>query len=192
MRILLIGLQVMFFAPVLIRLARRGAGVAAPKGGFVAEIVAGFRKPALFLHGAGLFLLWGGLVLALQQGNVDRSVTVRGMVGTLIVLVAALFMAWSHAFLRSWRLLPELDTGHQLCTTGPYAVVRHPMYLAINLLGLGIAIWVPTPEVTLAAALLVVGGDLRARAEERALLEALGERYRDYMQHVRRMVPGIY
>jgi protein-S-isoprenylcysteine O-methyltransferase Ste14 len=192
MRILSIGLQAMFFAPVLIRLARRGAGVVAPKRGFIAEIAAGFRKPALFLHGAELLLLWFGLVLALQRGNVDWGVTVKGVVGTLIVLVAAFFMAWSHTFLRSWRLLPELDTGHQLCTAGPYAVVRHPMYLAINLLGLGSANWVPTPEVTFAAALLVVACDLRARAEERALLEAFGERYRNYMQRVRRMVPGIY
>jgi protein-S-isoprenylcysteine O-methyltransferase Ste14 len=137
-----------------------------------------------------LVLLWAGLVLALQQGNVDRGATVKEAVGTLIVLVAASFMAWSHTFLRSWRLLPELDTGHQLCTTGPYAVVRHPMYLAINFLGLGSAIWVPTPVLMFAAALLVVADDLRARAEEKALLEAFGERYRNYMQRVRRMIPG--
>lgn len=192
MKFVLIGLHTIFFSPALIRLARHGAAADAPKEGFVAEISAGFRKPVLFLHGAGLVLLWTGLILALKQGDVPRSVTGQNAVGTVIISVAVYFMAWSHKSLRSWRLLPKLDTTHKLCTTGPYALVRHPMYLAINLLGLGSAIWVPTPLVIFAAALLVVAGDFRARVEERALLEVFGERYRNYMQRVHRIVPGIY
>ena len=66
------------------------------------------------------------------------------------------------------------------------------MYLAVDVLGLGSAVWVATPVVTLAALLLVIGGDLRGRAEEEVLLAAFKDRYRHYMRQVRRIVPGIY
>ncbi|MBI4486445.1 MAG: hypothetical protein HY655_10580 [Acidobacteria bacterium] len=66
------------------------------------------------------------------------------------------------------------------------------MYLAIDLLAVGSAVWVPTPLVLIGAVALAIGGDLRARIEERALLEAFGERYRNYLRRVRRTVPGIY
>jgi protein-S-isoprenylcysteine O-methyltransferase Ste14 len=66
------------------------------------------------------------------------------------------------------------------------------MYVAVDLLALGSAAWVPTRLVIVGALLLLVGGDLRARAEEKVLVEAFGRRYRDYMTRVRRMLPGIY
>lgn len=101
-------------------------------------------------------------------------------------------MAWSFTALQSWRLLPTVDPGDQLCTTGPYRFVRHPMYLAVDLLGLGSVVWVPRPLITFATLLLVFGGDLRARTEEKVLLEAFGERYREYIRQVRRTVPFLY
>jgi protein-S-isoprenylcysteine O-methyltransferase Ste14 len=66
------------------------------------------------------------------------------------------------------------------------------MYPAIDLLGLGSAVWAGTPVVLLAALLLVIGGDFRARLEEKVLLAAFKDRYRHYMHRVRRMVPGVY
>lgn len=101
-------------------------------------------------------------------------------------------MVWSSLVLRSWRLLPKVEADHELCTTGPYGFVRHPMYLAINLLAVGSAVWVPTGVVILATLMLIVGSDLRGRMEEKVLLEAFGDRYRDYQRRVRRTLPGIY
>ena len=192
MDILLVALHVLFFAPVFIRVAGRNGGGAAEKTGVLAEIAVGARKPALVLHGAGLVLLWAGIVFALIEGRVLRAVTVRGALGAVLLLCAALLMTWSIAALRSWRLLPTVGAGHELCTIGPYRLVRHPMYLAIDLLGVGSAVWAGNAPVLLAAGLLIVGGDLRARLEEKALLEAFGDRYRGYTTHVRRMIPFLY
>lgn len=134
----------------------------------------------------------GGTVLALAAGRVERSLSVGGAAGALIALIGTALVTWSLTTLKSWRFLPAVAANHELCTTGPYALVRHPMYLAVDLLGLGLAVWVPTTPMALGALALVVGGDLRARAEERALLQSFGERYRDYMERVQRMIPGIY
>ena len=118
--------------------------------------------------------------------------TGRGAIGAVIILSADTFMWWSFMALQSWRLLPTVEAGHELCTTGPYGFVRHPIYLAVDLLGIGSAIWAATPVAGLAAILLVIGGDLRARAEEKVLVEAFRDRYRSYMLRVRRTLPGIY
>ena len=45
---------------------------------------------------------------------------------------------------RSWRFRATLDKGHQLATGGPFSLLRHPIYMGLNLLALGRAIWVPT------------------------------------------------
>lgn len=149
-------------------------------------------RPVLFLHGAGLALLYIGLAIAFATGTVPGATTIQGVVGTVIILFAAGVMGWSSLVLRSWRLLPKVEADHELCTTGPYGFVRHPMYLAINLLGVGSAVWAPAGAVILATLMLIVGSDLRGRMEEKVLLEAFGDRYRDYQRRVWRTLPGIY
>ena len=120
---------------------------------------------------------YAALVVAIASGAIPRTFTPRGTIGAAVILLAILLMAWSSFALRSWRLLAAIDTGHELCTTGPYAHVRHPMYVAVDLLALGSAVWVPTRFVIVGALLLFVGGDLRARAEEKVLVEAFGRSY---------------
>lgn len=39
---------------------------------------------------------------------------------------------------------------------------------------------------------MVIGSDLRGRAEERILTEAFGAQYQDYIKRTRRFLPGIY
>ena len=195
MDVVLFMLHAAFFAPIVWRLARRLAFEAPGAhrnevGGRAA--LARHARPILVLHGTGLVLLYVGLLLALDAGGITSAVTGQGAIGGVIILLADILMAWSFMALRSWRLLPKVDAGHELSTTGPYGLVRHPMYLAVDLLGVGSAVWVPTLVVGLAAGLLVIGGDLRARAEEKVLLEAFKDPYRSYMRRVRRTLPGVY
>jgi protein-S-isoprenylcysteine O-methyltransferase Ste14 len=190
--VLLPILHGIFFTPVLVRLAGKPDRHNELHQGFLWEVQTSARQPILLLHGAGLILLWGGLVYALVSGQVERPVTLQGLFGALLILAGTLLMVWSHREFGSWRLLPKIDTNHQLCTTGPYAMVRHPMYLAIDLLGLGTAVWAPTALVIIAASLLFIGGDLRARVEENALIDAFGDLYRSYRKRVARLIPGLY
>jgi protein-S-isoprenylcysteine O-methyltransferase Ste14 len=64
--------------------------------------------------------------------------------------------------------------------------------MGLNLLALGSAIWVPTAIVWIAFLLMVLGSDLRARAEETLLLRVFGASYREYCARTGRFVPGIY
>jgi protein-S-isoprenylcysteine O-methyltransferase Ste14 len=85
-----------------------------------------------------------------------------------------------------------VEQGQQVITTGPYALVRHPMYLSMILmmvatpLALG-SYWAFVPSLALIPLLAA-----RAKNEEQLLLTDLPG-YREYTQKTRyRLFPGIW
>ena len=182
------ALQVLFWSPMVYRLASRKT----PETSFGDELRTSHRVPGILLYEVGLILMWVGLGIPFWSGRIDSHVTLQGAAGAAFHVAATLLLTWAFVVHRSWNIQPRLEPDHQLCTTGPYRLVRHPIYLAFTLLGVGAAVWVPEPLVLLGALALFVGGELRAREEERILVEAFGDEYRNYMHRVRRTIPGVY
>ena len=151
-----------------------------------------FSRALLFFHMLGFGTMYFGVGQAVVSGQVPELFAFQRLAGTAVMSLGAALMCWSLAFFRSWRFRAQLDAGHELATGGPFAITRHPIYAGINLLGIGTALWVPTPILLAAVVLLIVGGDLRARAEEKLLVEAFGDRYRAYMAKTKRFLPGLY
>ena len=69
--------------------------------------------------------------------------------------------------------------------------MRHPIYLACDLLALGTFLWIPTWTTLAGLLLMLLGAELRARAEERLLLDVFGEEYRVYRERSGRFLPRI-
>jgi len=91
---------------------------------------------------------------------------------------------------RSYGIRMDVFEDHQLKTDGPYALVRHPMYLGIVLFHLGASLTLQSPLLLAATALFVVPfTQIRIRAEEKVLQDAFGERYLRYAERVPRLVP---
>ena len=89
------------------------------------------------------------------------------------------------------RSLSIMAEARKLVTTGPYAVVRHPLYVAEELAVLGLFIQYAS---TWTAALLAVHIALQIRRmhyEEGVLRDAFPE-YDGYARGTRRLIPGIY
>ena len=79
-----------------------------------------------------------------------------------------------------------------MVTSGPFGLVRHPLYLAWMLLALGSFVWIPTVWVLGGLVAVVAASERRARTEERLLAATFGERYRAYLSRVWRWIPGLY
>jgi protein-S-isoprenylcysteine O-methyltransferase Ste14 len=84
-----------------------------------------------------------------------------------------------------------MSEARKLVTGGPYAIVRHPLYLGEETALIGIALQFLSPAA-LAVLAMQIGFQLyRMRFEEQVMREAFPE-YAEYATRVKRLVPGIY
>jgi protein-S-isoprenylcysteine O-methyltransferase Ste14 len=120
---------------------------------------------------------------------VPRWVQAVGALG----VVAYMAGAWA-TFRENHFAAPvvKLQPGQTVIDTGPYAIVRHPMYAsALGLFG-GTPLLLGSWRGLLGSALLIAGVAWRAVQEERVLLADLSG-YEAYTQRVRsRFVPGVW
>ena len=144
------------------------------------------------VHMVAFGVMYFGIGNTVIPGRVPELFPGQRWVGALVIAIGAAFAASAVLHFTSWRYRAALDAGHRLATGGPFALVRHPIYLALDLLALGSALWAPTPLTWAAFVLMAIGSDLRGRAEERILVEGFGDAYRNYMARTRRFLPGIY
>jgi protein-S-isoprenylcysteine O-methyltransferase Ste14 len=112
-------------------------------------------------------------------------------------VVLALASTWTvaaatRALGRQWRVQAVVTNAHKLVTSGPYRVVRHPIYAAGlgDLLALGLAFsnW---PPILAATAVYLLGTEIRVRAEDALLAERFGSEFLDYRRHVKAYVPFL-
>jgi len=90
--------------------------------------------------------------------------------------------------LRTWAL-GHLRRNTELCTSGPYAYVRHPLYLGSFVILMGYFIMTNNLYLVLAAAIVTAGIYMATvRVEERNLSAAFPEQYEAYRQ----AVPGLF
>jgi protein-S-isoprenylcysteine O-methyltransferase Ste14 len=86
----------------------------------------------------------------------------------------------------------QAERGQVVVDTGPYAVVRHPMYAGAIPLMIGMPLWLDSVAGVLVAALPLAMLVVRVPIEERMLLQALPG-YADYMAKVRwRLIPFVW
>ena len=120
--------------------------------------------------------------------------TLTGWFGWVMVALAVLgfaFSWWARIHMgRLWSGTITRKTNHHVVDTGPYALVRHPIYAGIALATLATAIVSGTPSSFLGFVLMTLGWFVKARIEERFLREELGpEAYDSYARRVPMLVP---
>lgn len=101
------------------------------------------------------------------------------------------FCWWARLHLgRLWSGRITRKEGHHIIDTGPYAVVRHPIYTGILTAAIATAALKGTTHALIGAALLIIGYWMKARLEERFLREELGAAtYDGYSRRVPMLVP---
>jgi protein-S-isoprenylcysteine O-methyltransferase Ste14 len=118
--------------------------------------------------------------------------TLRLIVGAALALLgAALFLAGILRLGRNLTPLPHPREHSTLIQSGPYQLVRHPMYGGGLGIALGWALLVGSWCTLAYVVLLFVFLDIKSRREERWLVERFPG-YADYQRRVRKLVPFIY
>ena len=115
-------------------------------------------------------------------------------VGLAIMWAGIALRVWSVATLGpAFRLTVEIDPDQQLVDRGPYRRLRHPSYTGLVLItcGYGVAarVW---PALAVAVVLPVAVLARRIEIEERELVVAMGDSYREYQRRTKRLVPGVW
>jgi protein-S-isoprenylcysteine O-methyltransferase Ste14 len=157
-----------------------------------ARQVGGEREPLVAnLAAFGLFLL---SFLISFGGPAGSTALLLALSGCLFALAGAALVVISRAELGpAWSFVPKANRSTGLITTGPYRLVRHPIYLGLALLALGEALafgsW---PALFVVLSGIVPTFAWRARAEEKLLSRTFGEGYEVYRQRTKMIIPHLF
>ena len=104
-----------------------------------------------------------------------------------------LFCWWARIHLgRLWSLMVTVKDEHRVVDTGPYGIVRHPIYSGVMVSAVATALLRASPLAMIGAVLFSIGFALTAVVEEKFLREQLGaEAYDAYSRRVGMLVPKL-
>jgi protein-S-isoprenylcysteine O-methyltransferase Ste14 len=114
-------------------------------------------------------------------------------IGAVITIAGLLFAVWARKHLASnWSSAVTIKQGHELITTGPYALVRHPIYTGILTGFLGTAIALCQVRGVIGFVLLFVVFWAKLRTEEAWMRSQFGETYVTYAHQTAALVPYLF
>ena len=112
--------------------------------------------------------------------------------GAAITVAGLLFAVWARVHLgRNWSRSVTIKQGHELITTGPYAVVRHPIYTGILTGFLGMAIAISQVRGFIVVVLVFFAFWLKLSMEEKWMRSQFGETYAAYARQTAALVPYL-
>ena len=152
------------------------------------------RSPWFYLITSAIFfgvcyLGWKPLPLSVSQSTRVWML----VLGSLLYFPGMLLVLWARItlgknYFPSTGLGVQLFASHQLITSGPFALLRHPMYAGIILAAFG-SLLIYMTWTTLLLACFAPLITVRAHREEAALAMEFGEQWQTYCQRVPRWFP---
>lgn len=141
----------------------------------------------------GFFLIYY-LVVRLELGEVaiaDPLLTWMIVAGLVLMVAGAVFNVVGRLHLKSnWANQIKIYEGHWLVTTGPFAIVRHPLYASLIWMFLGGAlIYSNVAALLLTLGVFVPMMYVRASKEDALLAEAFGARFDEYRRSTGMLFP---
>ena len=114
---------------------------------------------------------------------------------SVLFLGLANLLSWSgaKALGRELRLDAAVGEDHELIRSGPYRLVRHPIYTSMLcvILGTGI-LTVSLPMLLISIFVFVIGTEIRVRVEDGLLESRFGGEFKDYQRTTSRYIPFLW
>jgi protein-S-isoprenylcysteine O-methyltransferase Ste14 len=146
-----------------------------------------------------IFVVIGALLLVVHRqpfhwlnGRFVAPSMAMYWLGLVIVAAGLGFAVWARLHLgRNWSATVTIKEDHELIRSGPYGVVRHPIYTGLLLALLGTATAIGEWRGLIAFVLFAVGFVIKLKAEERFMRETFGEQYARYCAKVPALIPFV-
>jgi protein-S-isoprenylcysteine O-methyltransferase Ste14 len=146
---------------------------------FIVALLVGIAAPVADLAGLAA-------VGALDEEAVAAAGAVIAAVGVLLTLAAQLSMG------DSWRIGVDESERTALVVGGAFEIVRNPIFSAMLVTAVGLALMVPNIVAIVGLVALVVALELQVRGAEEPYLRAThGRSYEEYATRVGRFVPAV-
>lgn len=145
-------------------------------------------------------LLWGGYFVMFSQAPffgplLRHFLPVREplqIAGVALAWVGSPLIIWARACLgRYWSGVVALKQDHKLIQSGPYRLVRHPLYTGILVAAAGWCLVAPTWCSLVGALSLTACFVRRAHREDALLATEFGAEFEAYREKTGRLVPGV-
>jgi protein-S-isoprenylcysteine O-methyltransferase Ste14 len=156
--------------------------------------------PNLALQIPNSMLLMVGFALLFAPGihPLSQQVTPRngffGITGVVLDLAGVGFAIWARLALgTNWSgIVATTKQGHELVQTGPYAIVRHPIYAGMVLAAVGTALTRGTLASYAGLAALLVALMIRVNFEEKLMGARFGESHEAYRRQTSKLIPHVW
>ncbi len=149
-----------------------------------------FALPAILVSSAGMgVIVWD---LLRQQGSL-HILSVQSIVGLALIVIGLTINLVAAGTLRQFyssSLVIRKD--HQLITHGVYRFTRHPIYLGVIIVCIGVPVYVSSLYGLLTMSALIPLLLNRIRIEERMLTDEFGDAHRTYKEATSKLIPFIY
>jgi protein-S-isoprenylcysteine O-methyltransferase Ste14 len=144
-------------------------------------------------------ILLGGFLLAKGHRLSDPlnhrvipHVEALAWTGVVLCVAGLAFCIWARFTLgRNWSGVVTLKGGHELITSGPYALVRHPIYTGLLTMFVATVIVLGHVAGIIAMPFVFVSLWIKLRHEEKLMLQQFPNEYPAYQQRVKRIIPFI-
>ncbi len=128
--------------------------------------------------------------LAMRFVPENRAIALTGL---LLTIAGCAFTIWARVTLgRNWSGRATVKDHHQLVTSGPYAVARHPIYSGLILAVVGTALADGVWRGILAILVILLALMIKMSQEELLMMQTFPAAYPAYRQRVKALVPGIF
>jgi protein-S-isoprenylcysteine O-methyltransferase Ste14 len=141
---------------------------------------------------AGLFI-WGGGPWKMFAGPMIPRSPAMGSIALALISAGLAFAVWARFVIgRNWSGTVTLKQDHELVRSGPYAIVRHPIYTGFLFALLGTAVARGTIGAFIGVAIAVLALRLKSLTEESLMLQQFDSQYAAYKREVKALIPFVW
>src|SRR6266496_2419852 len=150
--------------------------------------VAGPTRAGLLLESAAIFLAFA------FRNPLDSPPGIARAVAATVLGALAAVLSWTSVphLGKQFRIQAGLYHDHELVRTGPYAVVRHPIYSSLLCMLLCTFLIVTRWEwAAVSLVLFIVGTEIRVHSEDKLLASRFGAQFESYRKQVPAYIPFV-